>query len=49
MATKKSLKKANNKKAKFINHQSVSEWLASWGSPFHTTIQWPEAFKITNN
>lgn len=32
MAVRKSLKKANSKKAKFINHQSVSDWLISWGS-----------------
>ncbi|OGT50621.1 MAG: hypothetical protein A3F17_00590 [Gammaproteobacteria bacterium RIFCSPHIGHO2_12_FULL_41_15] len=28
---KNSIKKANSKKAKFIDHQSVSDWLNSWG------------------
>lgn len=32
VAIKKSLKKANGKKARFINHQKVSDWLTSWGS-----------------
>lgn len=32
MAIRKSLRKANSKKAKFINHQSVSDWLTSWGN-----------------
>lgn len=31
-AIEKSLKKANSKKAKFITHQKVSEWLNSWGN-----------------
>lgn len=31
-AIEKSVKKANGKKAKFINHQNVSDWLNSWGS-----------------
>jgi predicted transcriptional regulator len=28
----KSIKKANSKKARFIDHQQVSDWLNSWGS-----------------
>ncbi len=28
----KSVKKANSKNAKFIEHQNVSDWLNSWGS-----------------
>ncbi len=28
----KSLKKANSKKAKFIEHQKVVDWLNSWGN-----------------
>lgn len=31
-AIEKSVKKANSKKAKFIEHQKVSNWLNSWGS-----------------
>lgn len=31
-AIEKSVKKANSKKAKFIEHQKVSDWLNSWGS-----------------
>jgi len=31
-AIEKSVKKANSKKAKFIGHQNVSDWLNSWGS-----------------
>lgn len=31
-AIEKSVKKANSKKAKFIDHQKVSDWLNSWGS-----------------
>ncbi len=31
-AIEKSLKKANRKKAKFIKHEKVSDWLNSWGS-----------------
>lgn len=31
-AVEKALKKANSKKAKFINHQDVSDWLNSWGT-----------------
>ncbi|EKD75147.1 MAG: putative regulator of plasmid copy number [uncultured bacterium] len=30
-AIENSIKKANSKKAKFIDHQSVSDWLNSWG------------------
>ena len=30
-AIEKSLKKANSKKAKFIQHEKVSDWLNSWG------------------
>ena len=28
----KSINKANSKKAKFIDHHTVSDWLNSWGS-----------------
>jgi RHH-type rel operon transcriptional repressor/antitoxin RelB len=31
-AIKEAVKKANNKKAKFISHQKVSDWLNSWGN-----------------
>lgn len=31
-AIEKSLKKANSKKANFIEHEKVSDWLNSWGS-----------------
>ena len=31
-AIEKSLKKANSKKAKFIQHKKVSDWLNSWVS-----------------
>jgi len=31
-AIEKSVKKANSKKAKFIDHQNVSDWLNSWGT-----------------
>ena len=31
-AIEKSVKKSNSKKAKFIKHQTVSDWLNSWGS-----------------
>ncbi len=31
-AIEKAIKKANSKKAKFIEHQSVSDWLNSWGN-----------------
>lgn len=31
-AIEKSVRKANSKKAKFIEHQKVSAWLNSWGS-----------------
>ncbi len=31
-AIEKSVKKANSKKAKFIDHEEVSNWLKSWGS-----------------
>ncbi|TAK71561.1 MAG: ribbon-helix-helix protein, CopG family [Gammaproteobacteria bacterium] len=31
-AIEKSVKKANSKKAKFIEHRQVSDWLNSWGS-----------------
>lgn len=30
-AIKKSVKKANSKKAKFVKHEQMSEWLNSWG------------------
>jgi RHH-type rel operon transcriptional repressor/antitoxin RelB len=32
-AIEKSIKKANSKKAKFIDHEKVSDWLNSWGNP----------------
>lgn len=32
-AISKSLDKANSKKAKFIDHHKVSDWLNSWGNP----------------
>lgn len=31
-AIEKSIKKANRKNAKFIEHEKVVEWLKSWGS-----------------
>lgn len=31
-AVKKAVKKANSKKAKFIEHQKVIDWLSSWGT-----------------
>lgn len=31
-AIEKSVKKADSKKAKFIKHQEVSDWLNSWGN-----------------
>lgn len=31
-AIEKSIKKANSKKAKFIKHKKVADWLNSWGS-----------------
>jgi len=31
-ATKKALKKAKSKDAKFIRHDKVKEWLLSWGT-----------------
>lgn len=31
-AIEKSVKKADSKKAKFIDHKKVSDWLNSWGS-----------------
>jgi len=31
-AVEKSVKKADSKKAKFIKHEKVSDWLDSWGS-----------------
>src|ERR1700733_4494520 len=31
-AIEKSIKKADSKKAKFIKHEKVSDWLNSWGS-----------------
>ena len=31
-AIEKSVKKANSKNAKFIEHQNVSAWLNSWGN-----------------
>lgn len=31
-AIEKSLKKANSRQAKFIDHQKISDWLNSWGS-----------------
>jgi len=31
-AIEKSVKKANSKKAKFIDHEKVADWLNSWGS-----------------
>lgn len=31
-AIEQSVKKANSKKAKFIDHQNVSDWLNSWGN-----------------
>lgn len=31
-AIEKSVKKADSKKAKFIDHQKVSDWLNSWGN-----------------
>ncbi len=31
-AIEKSIKKADSKKAKFIKHETVSDWLNSWGS-----------------
>ena len=31
-AIEKAVKKANSKKAKFIDHQKVSNWLTSWGN-----------------
>lgn len=30
-AVEKAVKRANNKKAKFIDHDKVSDWLMSWG------------------
>jgi predicted transcriptional regulator len=30
-AIEKSIKKANSKKAKFIDHSKISDWLNSWG------------------
>lgn len=29
-AIEKSLKKANSKKAKFVEHQDISDWLNTW-------------------
>jgi predicted transcriptional regulator len=31
-AIEKSVKKANSKTAKFVEHQAVSDWLHSWGT-----------------
>ncbi len=31
-ATKNAIKKADSKKAKFIDHQKVSNWLNTWGN-----------------
>ncbi len=31
-AISKSVEKANSKKAKFIDHHKVTDWLSSWGS-----------------
>lgn len=31
-AIEKSVKKADSKKAKFISHQKVSDWLETWGN-----------------
>lgn len=31
-AIEKSIKKANGKNAKFVEHKNVSDWLNSWGS-----------------
>ncbi len=31
-AIEKSVKKANSKKAKFVKHENVSDWLNSWGT-----------------
>jgi len=31
-AIEKSVKKADSKKAKFIKHQKISDWLSSWGN-----------------
>lgn len=31
-AIQKAVKKANSKKAKFISHEKVSDWLNSWGT-----------------
>lgn len=31
-ATEKAIKKANSKKAKFIDHDDVASWLNSWGT-----------------
>lgn len=31
-AVEKAVKKANSKKAKFIDHDAVSDWLMSWGT-----------------
>lgn len=31
-AIEQAVKKADSKKAKFIDHQTVSDWLSTWGS-----------------
>jgi RHH-type rel operon transcriptional repressor/antitoxin RelB len=31
-ATEKAIKKANSKKARFIDHKNVADWLRSWGT-----------------
>ncbi len=31
-AIEKAVKRANSKKAKFVSHQKVSDWLNSWGT-----------------
>lgn len=31
-AVEKSVKKADSKKAKFVDHDAVSDWLMSWGT-----------------